>query len=907
MSATRQFTFDFALPARTVDRLSVGDGPVAAGRLGMHAPIAQALRSYARGGCSCGSHHRGAMAAIDRMEAVGGGVLEVDAPRMWALLTEKFYAGGDLPVLAVREALQNSLDGLAERHRKEPESGFSPSFAVKWEPDDSYEKGTLTMTDNGIGMADRSFRPSKAAPLTPRLRKFLTLGGSQKEGDAFGGFGAAKAVILGAGKEGWRVRTGYVEIRSPSTNPKQQYDVFTSDTFIQGVEVVAYGVPNTYLSTPYTLTSSWVDERIRGMLALNKIPGVSVTLNGAPVEFLYEGQRSSSTSEWESLSWSATDPPSATVDIRMFDAKRGGYASNFNRMILRLRKTTPWGTCYLVQHADKDYNTLNRDIFFDIALARGVAPDSPGYPLRVSRDSFVDPNAMESYSTVRSTLASEEGQKQALAKEKKEKAEWEDILPDAADESERKGAAAVDDAIQEAVSGLSPDMREVMADMARYTNDPAQYAPEEEGAEPPPKPETVFDKATEIASTTTDPADIARVLNALLDATGTAAPPTEVQTILNNLSHGDTPTASDTKAILDLIKDIDTALVQGGLGGGPTGMTQAAAVSALADAVVRVTEPAGQAEVKKARDKINPFGNRAFIRISRKMAPEKVKAFKKNIKRYVPLLACWDSTLRLLTHGARMPQNFQPGFVLEDGTRGMALAVKTDKGMRTYVCVNPLMFDDYQKLYPNRPDLWASYLFNIAAHEIAHVPRLGRGHNDDFSRAREDLGFNAAPALPLIIKMVSKVYKLKPPKSTVDTKTAAELAQTRKELEEYRAKVEKLNRDVLHYRDWFKRDEGAIHTLLQRLDQHEAAQRFADWLAKLGPANWPAGVTETGWGQMVQMLRTNPQVAIEVMLASTRPMPEPIQPDAARTMQEARAIIEGKKPGTPWLEVVRVR
>lgn len=912
MPAPHQYTFDFATerPSRSgsLDRLSVGEGPLASGRLGMGAPIAHALRSYARGGCSCGSHHRGAVAMLDRMEAVGGGVLEVDAPRMWTLLTEKFYAGGDLPVLAVREALQNSLDGLAERHRKE-QGGFTPLFSVDWTASYGEETGTLTMADNGIGMADRSFRPSRAQPLTPRLKKFLTLGGSQKEGDSFGGFGAAKAVILGAGKAGWRVRTGYVEIRSPSTNPKQQYDVFTTDDFVQGVEVTAYGVPSKDLVTAYTPgVYRGVEDRIRGMLRLNKIPGIQISLNGNNVEFLYEGQRSSSTSEWETLSWSVTDPPAATVDIRMFDAKREGGVSYYNRMVLRLRKTTPWGVSYLVQHADLDYNSLNRDIFFDISLARGLSPDSPGYPLRVSRDSFVDPNAMESYNTVRSNLSSEEGQKRALEKEKKQKEEWEDILPDAADESERKGAAAVDAAIESAVGGLSDDMKEVMADMARYTNDPAQYAPDEEpSGAPAEKPETVFDKATEVATTSNDPADIARVLNTLLDAAGGAPQPTEVQVILNNLSHGDTPTAQDTKTILSVIQEIDTALVEGGLGGGATGMTQAAAVSAIADAVVRITEPAGQAQVKKARDKINPFGNRAFIRISRQMAEEKVKAFKKNIKRYVPLLACWDSTLRLLTHGARLPQNFQPGFVLEDGTRGMALAVKTEKGIRIYVCVNPLMFDDYQKLYPNRPDLWASYLFNIAAHEIAHVPRLGKGHNDEFSRAREDLGFNAAPALPLIVKMVSKVYKLKTPSTRADPQVAKDLATARQELEGYRAQVEKLNRDVLHYREWFRQSEGAVHTLLQRLDQYEASQRFADWLAKLSPSQWPAGVTEESWGAMLKTLRTNPQVAIEVMLASTRPTPEPVKPDVARTMQEARAIIEGKKPGSPWLEMVRVR
>ncbi|HUW12293.1 MAG TPA: ATP-binding protein, partial [Anaerolineae bacterium] len=102
--------------------------------------------------------------------------LSVDANEMWSLYAEKTY--GDAKKVAqmgVREALQNSRDAVVKGRGGE----------IVFEVGD----GWAQFSDTGIGMDADTLE-----------NKFLTLGRSGKTGDveAVGGFGVAKAVILGA-------------------------------------------------------------------------------------------------------------------------------------------------------------------------------------------------------------------------------------------------------------------------------------------------------------------------------------------------------------------------------------------------------------------------------------------------------------------------------------------------------------------------------------------------------------------------------------------------------------------------------------------------------------------------------------------------------------------------------------
>lgn len=154
-------------------------------------------------GCGCAKCNISLMAHAlqhDRaltefMAAVGAGAPKatgktgVNVRRMWQLTMRSMYASGDLALIATREALQNSLDAI-RMARSSKRSGQAGVFVVEV----SRKERTITWEDNGIGMDQDTI-----------LNKFLVLGDTNKAEissvdpwrDAVGGFGVAKAVILG--------------------------------------------------------------------------------------------------------------------------------------------------------------------------------------------------------------------------------------------------------------------------------------------------------------------------------------------------------------------------------------------------------------------------------------------------------------------------------------------------------------------------------------------------------------------------------------------------------------------------------------------------------------------------------------------------------------------------------------
>lgn len=111
----------------------------------------------------------------------------MNAAQMWRYFTTSVYSSGDLPVIATREALQNSADAIRAAIRARQIGAKDGRFEVVW---DEAER-TLSWSDNGVGMDSDTI-----------LKKFLSLGDTGKADagssqDAAGGFGVAKAVILG--------------------------------------------------------------------------------------------------------------------------------------------------------------------------------------------------------------------------------------------------------------------------------------------------------------------------------------------------------------------------------------------------------------------------------------------------------------------------------------------------------------------------------------------------------------------------------------------------------------------------------------------------------------------------------------------------------------------------------------
>ena len=147
-------------------------------------------------------------------------------------------------------------------------------FAVTWDP----AARSLTWEDNGIGMDAGTIQA-----------KFLSLGDSGKReasgssDEAAGGFGVAKAVILGVASEfRWELHT-----RDNLARPSAGGAVPIDDAPLrQGTRITVYDVGSDFDSWFDHARSEWVDlkDRLRLVLGACDLPGIALSLNGEPVE-----------------------------------------------------------------------------------------------------------------------------------------------------------------------------------------------------------------------------------------------------------------------------------------------------------------------------------------------------------------------------------------------------------------------------------------------------------------------------------------------------------------------------------------------------------------------------------------------------------------------------------------------
>lgn len=147
--------------------------------------------------------------------------LSADVTTIWRLQCQNLYNSKNLGALAVRECVQNSLDAISTAVKKgqiNQQDGYI---------DIDIQDDNLIITDNGVGMNIKTLH-----------EKFLNLGGTTKgDENNVGGFGLAKAVILGCGT-GFKVET--------------QDNIFTSDdlgknpihkqAYRQGTRITLYNV-----------------------------------------------------------------------------------------------------------------------------------------------------------------------------------------------------------------------------------------------------------------------------------------------------------------------------------------------------------------------------------------------------------------------------------------------------------------------------------------------------------------------------------------------------------------------------------------------------------------------------------------------------------------------------------------
>lgn len=286
-------------------------------------------------------------------QAVGQTEAKANVSAMWTLAAEKLYGSYvDVPVISTREALQNSRDAIRQRVRARQMGVKDGVFRVSWDP----ETRTLGWEDNGVGMSQKTVDT-----------KFLSLGDTTKIVTAnrqevqAGGFGLAKAVLLGASQNfHWTLHT--LDRRWVARGFDQKIAIRTAP-FLQGTQLVVEGVASKH-------DRAWVDgvyrtaaERISAFLATNDLP-FQIFFNGVEVPSAFSGRAKRVD---EGIVWG----PGTTGEVRVYRRGRAG-----GRVYVRLFGLTQFS--HSLAGGEADFDVV-------VDLETSIAPTQDGYPFTASR------------------------------------------------------------------------------------------------------------------------------------------------------------------------------------------------------------------------------------------------------------------------------------------------------------------------------------------------------------------------------------------------------------------------------------------------------------------------------------------------------------------------------------------
>jgi hypothetical protein len=721
---------------------------------------------------------------LEAMAAKAKGRPGVNAARIWAFLTTSLYQSGDLPLLATREALQNSADAIRAAVRARKLRAGEGRFEVSWDA----ERRALTWTDNGVGMDTRTI-----------LDKFLSLGDSGKaeagsSDEAAGGFGVAKAVILGASETfTWRLHTR--DNLAVSQGPRAEVEVFDAP-HRDGTQLTIFGVSPRFDETWDYARQAHVPllDRLRELLAANDLHGIALVLDGAEVAPMFSRRGGSRVSV--EGSWGEGTTASIKAYRRSPGDRRGAY---YVRLGGLLQFRVP------AQRGD-----LKADIVIDLATA--VRPGEAGYPLNAARDALQDAARWAFSDLVEQVERENESVGRSL--------EDEVFDPDSDDERERSGAAELgelaaaafrDPAFQRALAEAAGGIVDFYAERAKAPSVEAPIAslapPGTRGlpaGAPPELPPGL--RAASVDPDTASPTELQR----LLEAAEVVTP--EVRSALDRAASG----ALDGWGVKALSEAIDRA-ADAALRPGSGGLLQAAAVAVRGQAVLDALTPSW-ARALDAPVRRNPFGRLAGLRISKRRYDRRRAArFREGFQRWIPHLTAWDSTLRLIAGEARIRRRFKPGFVLDDELLG--LTTSTSVGA-IIIHIHPDRLEQVIRAHRTRPLAIAAYLHGVACHELTHADgRMGQGHSEEFVAAREDLGHATGHLLPAIAALVASVLRL-PVRPTDEQRRIARLER---ELERVRAGAKGRREENARLQDALQRARGDLADAERRSAEARAA------------------------------------------------------------------------------------
>lgn len=704
----------------------------------------------------------------EAMEAKASGRPGANASVMWRYFTTSVYQSGDLPALATREALQNSVDAIKAAVRARKTAAGAGRFTVTWDR----ARRALSWADNGVGMDAETI-----------LSKFLSLGESGKSGagdseEAAGGFGVAKAVILGTSPTfRWEMHSR--DNLAVSAGANQDVSIYDAP-FLQGTRITIFDVADEYDHVWDYARQEHVGlaDRLRELLAANDLPGIALVLDGEEIRPMFS-RRGGSKVQVEG-SWGRGADAAIKAYRRPPGDRQGAY-------YVRL------GGLFQFKESARRGN-LKADVVVD--LTSTVRPGQPGYPLNAARDALQDRARWAFNDLVEEVERENESVGRSM--------EDEVFEPDSDDAGERRGASEIadlaaeafaDEAFQRALAQAAGGIAEFYAERAKdpgVESPTASLAPAGTRARPDedqptrgavlPPGMAVAQVATPVEADIAAPADsagAARQLRAVLGAADEVIRSNgggsvllsmwpAVEVALGRAEAGEALSEDEVSTLQDAIsRAADSAT--GPAGGG---LLQAASLTRTGEHALDAfaVDAAGD---RRRRVKRNPFGKLAGLRISKKNYDRRrAWRFKKSFQRWMPHLTAWDATLRLVATEARIRRSFKPGFVLDDELLGLTT---TTSGQRAVVYLHPDRLEQVIKAHKLRPLAIAAYLHGVACHELTHLDgRMGKGHSEEFVSAREDLGHATGHLLPAIAVLVQNVLGL-PVKASEDDKRIARL------------------------------------------------------------------------------------------------------------------------------------
>lgn len=274
----------------------------------------------------------------------------VNVSRAWYMEAKQKYGSYNLGDIAVREGLQNSLDAVLEAM----ELGQVKKGLIKI--DITEDNRGFTFDDNGVGMSDTDIRD-----------KFLALHGTGKDKQGrFGGFGIAKAVILGPHDTAdWTLHTrDNVFSKNAATN----FEQIGTGKKRQGTKI-----------SVNTDEDHVVTHLAKRFVETTELPkGVDVTYNGEALKFPFTGLRNR-------VEFSGPVSDSTKMKVTYYPTGHEVSRDYDKRVVLRLvdKKTGAKLTQALQYVFDSNFKgTLVADV------ETTATPGTGDYPLADSRNNL---------------------------------------------------------------------------------------------------------------------------------------------------------------------------------------------------------------------------------------------------------------------------------------------------------------------------------------------------------------------------------------------------------------------------------------------------------------------------------------------------------------------------------------